>query len=104
MTTNKASIIKLIVLGIFIIITALQLFGVLGWDSDSLDTQREAIKDDIKTIQKEITSLEEELQKLTTEVQALPSEEEFIKQEQSLKTEISQKTQNLQMLQSKHKL
>ncbi|MBR5196301.1 MAG: hypothetical protein IKW48_09225 [Akkermansia sp.] len=91
MTTDKASTFKLIVIVFFIIIAGLQIYGVIGWDSAPMNTQREAIEDSIQKIQEINTRLEEKIQKQDSEIQALPSEEDYIKQVQALKAEISSK-------------
>lgn len=98
MPTDKASIIKLSILGILIIVAGLQLFGVLGWDSDSLDTQSESIEAATAKLQQENQQLKQQLDDLTAQVQTLPKEADIAAREKSLKEIISEKRLNIQNL------
>ena len=96
MPTDKASIIKLSILGLLIIVAGLQLFGVLGWDSDTLDSQCESIEAATAKLQQENQQLKQQLDDLTAQVQALPEEADIEAKEKTLKERLSEKRLNLQ--------
>lgn len=98
MPTDKASILKLSILGLLIIVAVLQLCGVLGWDSDTLDIQCESTEAATVKLQQENLQLKQQLDDLTAQVQALPKEADLSAQEKTLKETISAKQLNIQNL------
>lgn len=98
MPTDKASIVKQSILSFLIIVAGLQIFGVLGWNSDTLDAQCESIEAATAKQQKENQQLEQKLDDLTAQVQALPSDASIATRKKKLRETISSRQQTLQNL------